>query len=521
LASTRFAELTHIFYDKNIYFPKNVQEVQELVCHAKKNQYLIRAVGSAHSPSPAIFGEDKNVIKLCLDGELRQITQFDIAEAKDFARVRVGAGCYLGVNPKDHTSTLANSFNKQIDERGFALPILGTISHQSIAGCLQTSTSGGSNQHGLCDVIEGFEWVNGLGEVCTAKKGEENFNAVGVSMGLMGIITHVTFKLPAKFLVAGVEENKDIHDSFLAKDSEGTYNLLAKALFKDHEYIRLSWFPQKYVQRVNQWTGLAVTPETKIIPYHHALEPYLTSMLAANVLMIGNKLAMIGTELALRLLGLLIRPFVLLGSSEEYCDVWYKTLPNDDQAHFDHLISLSFSEFWFPESEVNTVMHTIENLVVSNPEAAGNFVIELYTAKKSPFMLSPSEGHNAFRVDLCWYNHNPWGSANRYFGLFWEKLLTIPGARLHPGKYLPKVGEKYGELEFKPEILQKNYPKLPEFLKIREKMDPQQIFVTDYWRPYLGIPLLKKEKRKSFFNENQCKMKTNIEVSKSNAYVGN
>ncbi|HEX2548291.1 MAG TPA: D-arabinono-1,4-lactone oxidase, partial [Gammaproteobacteria bacterium] len=486
--------------EKNIYYPQNVEDIQEIIQFALQNHYLVRTVGSAHSPTAAIYGEDESVLKLCLDGNLRKIQSFMVDESKTSATVTVGAGCYLGVNPKDRKSNLENSFNKQIDDKGFALPILGTISHQSIAGCLQTSTSGGSNQHGLADVIEAFEWINGLGEICYAQKGDENFNAIGVSMGLLGVITHVTFKLPQKFFVAGIEENKELKNSLLAKDELGNYSKLKKALFSDHEYIRLSWFPQKYVQRVNEWTGHIVSPDAKVIPYHHALESDAAATLAASALIITNQLATIGTELAQRLIGLIIRPFVMLGDTQEYCDVWYKTLPNDDQAHFDHLISLSFCEFWFPQEKIEIVMRTIEELVATNPEAASNFAIEIYSAKKSPFMLSPAQGYDVFRVDLCWYNHNLCGDANRYFGFFWEKLLAIPNVkpRLHPGKHLPHSDKKYGEFEFQPEILQNSYPKLADFLKIRQQMDPNQIFVTKYWDQYLGITKanLKKQKNK-------------------------
>ena len=491
-------ELKHIPRENDVYYPENIKELKELILFAKKNHFIVRAIGSGHSPISSIYGKNEKEIKLCLDGDFRKINTFIIDKEKNTGVVCVGAGCYLGLNPHDKKSTWENSFNKQIHEKGFALPITGTISHQSIAGCLQTSTSGGSTQHGIADVIEEIEWMNGLGELCRAKRGEENFNAVGVSMGLLGIITHVTFKLPQTFSVSGIEANAEIKNSFLAKDEKGNFSKLDKAFFEEKEYMRLSWFPQKYTQRVNEWTGKSVPVDSKKIPYHHPLESKKVSISAAAALILANQLATLGTDLAERLLGLLIKPFVKIGQTE-YCDVWYKTLPNGDQAHLDNLMSLSYSELWFPRESLNIVMKTIEELVAKNPKAAGNFVIELYCAKQSPFMLSPSEGHDAFRVDLCWYDHNRRGNANEYFGFFWEKLLSLPGARLHWGKYLPHIGEKYGEFEFKPEILQRNYPKLANWLKIREKMDPDQLFVTNYWREYLGISKLKKMYSKMIF----------------------
>jgi len=112
-------------------------------------------------------------------------------------------------------------------------------------------------------------------------------------------------------------------------------------------------------------------------------------------------------------------------------------------------------------------------------------------------MLSPSEGHDAFRVDLYWWKYNLVGDANKYFGLFYEKLSDVPGIRYHWGKHLPRPSETYGSYTFQAEDLQRNYPMLSTFLAWREKMDPQQLFVTDYWRDMLSIPRPELEYKKS------------------------
>ena len=67
------SDLKHIPHDENIYYPHNVEEVKELILFAKSNHCLIRTVGSGHSPSPSIYGENENEIKICLDGDLRKI----------------------------------------------------------------------------------------------------------------------------------------------------------------------------------------------------------------------------------------------------------------------------------------------------------------------------------------------------------------------------------------------------------------------------------------------------------------
>ena len=65
----------------------------------------------------------------------------------------------------DKASTLENSLNYQLDEKGYALPVLGGMSHQSIAGFLLTGSASGSYTHGFADAVEQIDLVNGQGEV--------------------------------------------------------------------------------------------------------------------------------------------------------------------------------------------------------------------------------------------------------------------------------------------------------------------------------------------------------------------
>lgn len=486
--------LQHIPRKDGIFHPRSIGEVKELIDFARSNNCVIRTLGSQHSPTLAIYDEkNERQIKLILDGELRGIKSIEPNDSKDFATVSVGAGCYLGVNPRDKSSTKENSFNFRVDKVGYALPTLGGISHQTIAGFLQTSSSGGSAKYGIADAVEAIEWINGKGEICQAKKGDDIFNAAVVSMGLFGIITNVTFKLPKKYLVEGVEENKELNDSFLAKDPEGHYTALHNALFKDHEYIHINWLAQKYIGRTMQWVGKRVDPtkNSDIRPYNHPLNSTFMTLAACLALVIGNLIDRVGSncKAAKYIKAQLLKLFADPNDKQEFCDDWHKTLPIDDQADVDGLIKTVFSEIWFPgdQDTIDKVMEKLNELFAAHPEAAGNFIVELYCAKQSPYWLSPSYGHDAIRVDLYWWQYNM-GDPDKYFGLFWDALLNIPGARLHWGKVMPTPGKKYGDTSFTVEHLYRNYPQFPEWLKLREGMDPQQLFVTDYWRRVFHIP---------------------------------
>ena len=63
-----------------------------------------------------------------------------------------------------------------------------------------------------------------------------------------------------------------------------------------------------------------------------------------------------------------------------------------------------------------------------------------------------------------------------YFPALWEKLNKYD-YRLHWGKSLS------GEVDF----LKPLYPRWDDWMQLRAELDPDQIFVTDYWRRHLGI----------------------------------
>jgi hypothetical protein len=78
-------------------------------------------------------------------------------------------------------------------------------------------------------------------------------------------------------------------------------------------------------------------------------------------------------------------------------------------------------------------------------------------------------------------------AARKHFKFYWDALLDLD-ARLHWGKVLPKVNQQCGKVKFNPAFLRNAYPKLPKWLEFRRGMDPNGIFLSDYWKDILGIP---------------------------------
>ena len=97
-------------------------------------------------------------------------------------------------------------------------------------------------------------------------------------MGLFGVITHVSFRLPEMALIEGTETDLPFAESALGPDEEGKSKL--KENLEQNEYMRVNWFPQKDVKRVQQWVGKQTTTGD-IIPYKAILSNILAAGMAA------------------------------------------------------------------------------------------------------------------------------------------------------------------------------------------------------------------------------------------------
>jgi D-arabinono-1,4-lactone oxidase len=94
--------------------------------------------------------------------------------------------------------------------------------------------------------------------------------------------------------------------------------------------------------------------------------------------------------------------------------------------------------------------------------------------------MGAAYGRDVVKVDLLvGYNRaiRP-KSISRYWRLFKDKGVDY---RLHWGKALSD------DVEY----IRRQYPRWDDFMRLRDEMDPHQVFVTDYWRRHLGITPVK------------------------------
>lgn len=184
-------------------------------------------------------------------------------------------------------------------------------------------------------------------------------------------------------------------------------------------------------------------------------------------------------------------------SPQRFEDWAWQGLPMDNQA-IDVLLPEAFMEMWFPLARTQDVMKTLDRYFRAPKDARAAFdrtgidAWELYCTGPSCFWLSPSytDGTDewaggAFRVDAYWYQGSPEDPTTSFYPQFWE-LFEPSGIpfRLHWGKHQPPVAA--GDRKWV-NYFAAQYPRWDEFLRLREQRDPNNIFLTRYWRDRFGL----------------------------------
>lgn len=535
----------------NYFLPKNADEVICLVNDAKANNEIICVRGAAHS-FPII-----NLLELQQSSKTgRKYKYLMLSKMNNVVitgkTVKVDAGCHLGEDPFDPTgiATWDLSLTKKLFDAKLALDDLGGISHQTVGGFLSTGSSGGSTKFSFEDDLISVDLVicgaNGAEKVTYNRPADDNgddpFFAVGLaSLGVMGVIVSATFKCIDTFNITGTETTSTCGDdcqiNLFGPTITDTPDAKGKLGFQDFleqtDYTRTMWWPQHNIQRAVVWKAtrmmLPLNPSEPFDrqPYHEV--PWIfgspiPATLGADVLFSAmgnwpNWLNVLNSGLdpaIIKAVNLLFKPFIFPAfmdvfvsvkpgtpnapNPKIFSDYWYTGLPMDNQMG-DKIFPVWFTELWIPIDKTVEVMNRLKDyyaLDASDPcyPRAGNFCVELYAAKKSPFWLSPAYGDShVVRIDIFWYGNNSDGDTNApysYYQQFWD-LLKPYNFRPHWAKYFPDQTAKYVDpLHKEPDgtwhgYVQSRYPKWNDWKNLREKNDPAKIFLNDYWSAKLEI----------------------------------
>lgn len=419
-----FAAVVSTFrnYGRNVAFeparlarPRSVDELIEVVRGARR----LRAVGGAHSWSPAIVTDDTLV---SLDRLLAPV-------AIDRARMQVTApgGMRLG------------ALNAHLDRHGLALANLGSIDSQSLAGVIATGTHGtGRAFPCLSAQVARLELIDGRGQRVTLARGEPDFDGAVVALGALGVVHAVTFDVVPAFRlhdVTGLMRFADVID--------GLDDHLAA-----HDHFKLWWMP----------------PLEDVVAFRFrrtdqpANDRRLRRWFKDRVLSVGvyRSLLAVGQLSGRRWIPAINR--YLVGEVG-------RPLDRITPSHVGYLTPVPpvhrETEWAFDLADARPILRAYRELLLRSGHTY-NFIQEIRVSRADDLWLSP-----AYRRDSLWlglYNIDRRGWDAQLAGF--EAFARDHGGRPHWGK----------EASFDRGYLARQYPRLDDFAALARRHDPDGRF---------------------------------------------
>jgi xylitol oxidase len=322
-----------------------------------------------------------------------------------------------------------------LEEEGLALHNLGSLPHISVAGACSTGTHGSGDANGtLASVVSGITFVAADGELVTLTRDDPDFLGSVISLGALGVTVELQLDTRPSFEVSQV-----VYDG-----------LPVERLSTDFEEIFTSAYS---VSAFTDW----VDPDVMVWRKMLAGTPYEPSWLDARVAD--------GARHPIKSM-----PADFATQQHGVVGPWNERLP-----HFRLEFTPSNgeelqSEYFVPRA---AAVQAFEELKALGELMAPVIQIsEVRTIAADDLWLSPSQGRDTVALHFTWIQDE---SVVRPVVAALEEALLPLGARPHWGKVFTADAA----------ILRECYPKVPDFIELAAKYDPDGRFRNDYLNTYL------------------------------------
>ena len=263
--------------------PATEEELVELVRSAYREGRQLRVRGAAHSVSHAIYtdplGDMRNDVEqqtpppgANVNVMLDRYRGWRVVDEEQ-RLVEADAGIHLGADPNDPigSATLETSLLYQLwEQKGWTISETGGISHQTVSGFTATGSAGGSTKYSANDNLHGVRVIDGTGEVRSLTRDDDEFWAMFPSLGLLGVVSTITFRCDQAFNISGQEAISTVAGSRVDLTGPGGGGrVLLDEWLRGVEYGRIEWWPQRGVEKVLVWEAqrIAVQPGFEPDPY--------------------------------------------------------------------------------------------------------------------------------------------------------------------------------------------------------------------------------------------------------------
>jgi xylitol oxidase len=370
-----------------------------------------------------------------------------IADSKD---------CFLSLQPMNEVATIDpaartvtvaggityGQLAPYLDSHGFALHNLASLPHISVVGACMTATHGSGEKNGnLASAVSALEIVTASGDVLKLSRARDgaSFNGAVVGLGALGVITSITLDVqPSYRMRQYVYENlpfSALQDHFDAIESSA-YSV---SLFTD-------W--QK--QRVNEvWIKSRVEEGAAF----HAAPEFFGARLATRNL---HPIAKLSAENCTEQMGVL--------------GPWYERLPHFRMGFTPSAGKELQSEFFVPRRHAVEAILAVERL--RDQVSPSLLITEIRAIAADNLWMSPCHQQDSVTIHFTW--KPDWPAVSKLLPLI-EKELAPFNARPHWAKLFTTS----------PQILRSLYTRMPDFIALATKYDPQGKFRNDFLNKYI------------------------------------
>lgn len=409
---------------------RDAGEVAAAVRAAADDGLRVRALGSGHSFTAIGTPSDAAVVA-----------------PSDPALLRVDAD---GLSSVPAGMTL-RVLDELLWERGRALPNLGDIDAQTVAGAISIGTHGTGARHGgLATQVRALELVLADGSVrtCSPDADPELFSAARVGLGALGVLTTVVLATVPAFHLRAREEALPL-DAVL-----GGLDALAGA----HDHVEFYWFPHTEIaatKRNDRADGVEAAARGRAARW-------LGEEVVANG---AHAVACRVGAAAPRLVPLINRVAAGSMASAEYVDRSYRVFTSPRRVRFLEM------EYAVPRAALPEAFAGLRRAAERHARDVA-FPVEVRLAAADDIPLSTASGRDSAYLAVHVHHAQPTG---RYFAEVEAVLAGLDG-RPHWGKLHTLDAAR----------LRERYPAFDAFAAVRDRVDPDRRFGSPHLERVLG-----------------------------------
>jgi len=324
-----------------------------------------------------------------------------------------------------------------LDGQGYALHNLASLPHISIAGACSTATHGSGEKNGnLSTAVRALEFINAAGEVVTlsSRQDSDAFQGAVVGLGALGVITKVTLAIQPRFMM-----RQYVYENLPMAELKNHFDAIESSAYS------VSLFTDWQKQRCNEvWLKTRMDPGQE---FDAPAEFYGAKRATKNL----HPIAELSAENCTEQMGV--------------PGPWYERLPHFRMGFTPSAGKELQSEYFVPREDAMDAILAVERL---RDQVGPHLMIsEIRTIAADNLWMSPCYRQSCVTIHFTW--KQDWPAVS--------KLLPVIERELAPFQARPHWGKLF---TMAPAQLHSRYEKLPEFIQLSRKYDPQGKFRNDF-----------------------------------------